>query len=271
MEIIIINANTKIAQLLKGHPDALEAIISIDSKFSKLRNPLLRKLLARRTSISMASKIAGVQVTDFFDKLKPLGFEIDTATLPLIEEKTALPQFISQLTTAQIIDFDVRELLASGKDPLTLILDKVKSVKPGEALKVINTFEPVPLIKMLEKQGFDVYADLISNDLVETYFYKKSDSPPIDIAPKADAKTGFDEVFQRFKNKLVTIDVRELEMPQPMLTILAELEKLPADTALFVNHKRIPVFLLPELSDRNLDYRIQEISEGNVHLLIFRN
>ena len=268
---MIINVNTKIGNILKGNPGALDAIVSLSPKFEKLRNPLLRKVIAGRTSISMASKIAGVQVTDFFNKLQPLGFEIDTATLPVIEEKTALPQFISKLTIAQIIDFDVRELLASGKDPLSLILEKIKSVKPGEALKVINTFEPVPLIKMLEKQGFDVYADNMSSDLVETYFYKNSDNAPIDIAPKADAKAGFDEMLQRFSNKLITIDVRELEMPQPMLTILAELEKLPEDTALFVNHKRIPVFLLPELSDRNLDYRIQEINEGNVHLLIFRN
>jgi len=34
-----INANTKIAAILKHKPDALEAIIGISSKFQKLRNP----------------------------------------------------------------------------------------------------------------------------------------------------------------------------------------------------------------------------------------
>ena len=43
---MIINANTKIAAILKQHPDALEAIISLNPKFEKLRNPLLRKLMA---------------------------------------------------------------------------------------------------------------------------------------------------------------------------------------------------------------------------------
>ena len=269
--MIKINANTKIAHLLKAHPDALEAIISIDSKFSKLRNPILRKVLAGRTSIAMASKMAGCKVTDFFSKLQPLGFEIDTETKAAVEERKSLPAFITTLNKNQIIDFDVREILASGKDPLNLILDKVKSVNAGEALKVINTFEPVPLIKMLEKQGFDVYADVISTDLVETYFYKKTDGAAIDVAPKAGANSGWDEVMKRFADKLVTVDVRELEMPQPMLTILGELEKLPTDSALFVYHKRIPVFLLPELSDRKLDYRIKEVTEGEVYLLIFKN
>lgn len=266
-----INANTKIAQLLKDHPDALEAIISIDAKFQKLRNPLLRKVLAGRTSIAMASKMAGCKVNDFFLKLKPLGFEIDVNGVPIKEERKELPAFITALTKNQIIDFDVREILASGKDPLNPILEKVKSIQTGEALKIINTFEPVPLIKMLEKKGFVTYADVISNDLVETYFYKKSDKAGIEVESTATASHGWEEVMQRFSNKLVTIDVRALEMPQPMLTILSELEKLPRENALYVYHKRIPVFLLPELTEKKFDYRIKEISDGEVHLLIFRN
>ena len=59
-------------------------------------------------------------------------------------------------------------------------------------------------------------------------------------------------------------------MPMPMLTILDELEHLPENMALFVYHKRIPVFLLPELQERKYDYRIKEISDGNVNLLIFK-
>jgi len=40
---------------------------------------------------------------------------------------------------------------------------------------------------------------------------------------------------------------------------------------LFVYHKRIPVFLLPELRERNFDYRIKEIAPNEVRLLIFKD
>jgi TusA-related sulfurtransferase len=60
-------------------------------------------------------------------------------------------------------------------------------------------------------------------------------------------------------------------MPMPMMTILEALEKLQDDQALFVYHKRIPVFLLPELSERKFDYRIKEISDGEIHLIIFKS
>jgi len=106
--------------------------------------------------------------------------------------------------------------------------------------------------------------------LVETYFYKKDDAKV--VIDKAENKTeDWDECLQRFQNKIQTIDVRALEMPGPMLTILDALEKLPSDNALFVYHKRIPVFLLPELKDRKFDYRIKEISDNEVHLLIFKD
>ena len=67
--MLTINANTKIGALLKESPDALEAIISISPKFNKLRNPFLRKVMASRATINMASKVGGCSVNDFFEKL----------------------------------------------------------------------------------------------------------------------------------------------------------------------------------------------------------
>ena len=48
------------------------------------------------------------------------------------------------------------------------------------------------------------------------------------------------------------------------------IETLPAQKALYVYHKRIPVFLLPELVDKGISYRIKEIDANEVHLLLFK-
>jgi len=60
-------------------------------------------------------------------------------------------------------------------------------------------------------------------------------------------------------------------MPMPMMAILEALEALATDAVLFVRHKRIPVYLLTELKDRNFEYRIKTVSDSEVHLLIFKN
>lgn len=89
-----INANTKIAAILKHNADALDAIVSISPKFEKLRNPLLRKIMAGRTSLAMASKIGGCSVNDFFVKLQPLGFEIDSTIKQLKNRSVKCLRFL---------------------------------------------------------------------------------------------------------------------------------------------------------------------------------
>lgn len=268
---MIINANTKISKLLKENPEAIEAIISINAKFEKLRNPLLRKLMAARTSIGMAAKIGGLDVETFYEKLKPLGFDIDTETqLENNQERPKLPAFLNALKPHQIVDFDVRPIIDAGKDPLSLIVDRVKKIPKGGALKIINSFEPTPLISLLKKQGFESYVDTIDENIIETYFYKTGDAT-IEINDEEKNDEGWDDLLQKFEEKTETVDVRHLEMPQPMMTILEAIEKLPDDHALFVYHKRIPVFLLPELKERKFDYRIKEEAPNEVRLLIFKD
>lgn len=268
---MIINSDTKIAKIIKQDPGALEAIISINPKFEKLRNPLLRKLMAARTSIGMAAKIGGVDVERFFEKLSRRGFTIDRETVVTEnnKEKPKLPDFLNSATPDSIADLDVRPLIDKGEDPLSLIMEKVKSTPKGGILKIINSFEPSPLISLLKKQGFESFTDVVEDNLVETYFYNNA-ARPIDLKEKENTSQGWDELIQKFENKIRTVDVRELEMPQPMMTILEAIETLPGDTALFVYHKRIPVFLLPELRERKFDYRIKEIAQNEVRLLIFK-
>lgn len=271
--MMTINANTKIASLLKYNGDALEAIVSLSPKFTKLRNPILRKLIATRTSIAMASKLGGCSIDDFFKKLQPLGFEIDHSAVVIEKENenNSVPSFMKNLAADKIIELDVRPVIESGKDPLKIIVKKVKSLETGAVLKIINSFEPTPLMQLLGKQGFESYSETISDELVNTYFYKKSDLTILPENNKTDYSKGSEEILNRYKDKLVTIDVRALEMPLPMHTILETLNTLPNDKALFVYHKRIPVFLLPELEDQQFSYRIKEISDGEVHLLIYKN
>ena len=151
-----------------------------------------------------------------------------------------------------------------------MIMQKIRWMKPGQVVKIVNSFCPEPLILLLEKRGFDSWVNNISDDLVETYFYKKEDVTLPVVEPIANAQEGWEEALEKYKDRLQLIDVRSLPMPLPMLSILEALYKLPADRALFVYHKRIPVYLLPELRSKKFSYRIKEISNAEVNLLIYK-
>ena len=271
--MITINADTKISTLIKHHPQAMEAIISISPKFNKLRNPLLQRLMAARTSISMASKIGGCSVEDFFAKLEPLGFIVDRTTGVETESVGKdYPVFMQTLTKDNVVDLDVRSTIESGGDPITQILGVVNTLPDGKILKLINTFVPEPLIQLLGKKGYQSFSDVISEDLVYTYFSKPQEATgaATTITVEAVGSEGWDDLLKKYDQKLKTIDVRALEMPLPMLTILDELEHLAEGMELFVYHKRIPVFLLPELKERGFEYRANEIRDDEVHLLIYK-
>ncbi len=267
-----INAETRLAPILKHHSGALDAIVNLRPHYEKLRNPILRKLMAGRTSIRQAAKIGGCTPEDFFNALLPLGFEIDRGAVAAVVEDPAMPAFMQALQEEKVVTFDVRPILAGGKDPLSAILGKLKEIGEDEVLKIVNTFEPTPLMGLLKRQGYESYAKEIDADTVETWFCKTTAGPATEPAPlPKNSDEGWAPVLARFGGKLTEVDVREMEMPQPMMTILDALEKLVPGNALFVHHKRIPVFLLPELKDRNFDFRVREVTNDYVQMLIFRN
>ena len=121
---MIINERTKIAQLLKHHPDALETIVSIAPDFKKLRNPILRKLMAGRTTIAMASKIGGCKPEDFFKALAPLGFEADSKkTVSSLCYSKNVSDFADNLIKGKIVETIFQQMFLDTKNTMYSHLD----------------------------------------------------------------------------------------------------------------------------------------------------
>ncbi len=271
--LIKITPQTKISTLIKANALVVEALATLNPHFTKLRNPVLRKLLAGRVTISDACKIANCKMDDFMRSMKDIGFETSTTgakDAPIrIENKSVV------FNCHDALELDVRPILSNREDPLKAILEATDRLQPNQCLKILNTFEPLPLIALLARKGFQYRIDRPEPELVITWFVKtpgqqldlslSDDVSPIDFEPD------FDQALQSFNPpKLHIIDVRELEMPMPMLTILGYLEDLPADEALLVHHKKVPVYLLPELKEKGFSYLLQEAGEKELNMLIFK-
>ncbi len=274
---MIISENTKISTIIKANSLAINSIAEINSNFRKLKNPVLRRVLAPRVTIKMAAKIGGVDVQVFFDKLKQLGFEIDNNSSDLIKnsdkEINKNMDNMFDLENDKITVLDVREGLAKGIDPFGEIMTTIKDFSDGEVLKIVNTFEPAPIINVLKQKGFVSKVEHISEKEIHTYLKKLIEDKSDELNEKAmnESKTDdIDSVVASFKEKIKEIDVRDLEMPQPMVTILEELVTLPDDHCLYVHHKKIPQFLLPQLDERSYVYLSKEIDVDNTKMLIFK-
>ncbi|MCF6170946.1 MAG: DUF2249 domain-containing protein [Bacteroidales bacterium] len=269
-----INANTRISALIDENEGVIDVISSINRHFRKLRNPVLRKMLAPRVRIADAAKIGGVPVCVMIDKLRDFGFEVEEEC---ICDNELEPEIFKHTNTeksmkkASIIDLDVRPILAGGTDPFEAIMAILKTLNDDETLRIINTFEPIPLLNILKKKGYEYQTERPEAGVVHTFLEKSAAAPKeTQGETNQEAELTYDFALEKFAGKMKEIDVRDLEMPMPMVTILEELEKLNEEEALFVNHKKLPQYLLPELKDRAYKWVSKEMGEGDLKLIIFK-
>jgi len=270
---LTINAQTKVSQLLEVDRDlVIKTLVGLNKKFSKLKNPLLRNLLVKRVSIADACKISKTEIVDFMWSMKQIGFKVDAEAL--VENNIAVLNR-SFREPLDYFELDVRPVLAQDKDPLKEILAAIKKLEEGQGLKLINTFEPLPLIHLLADKGFSFRVEHPEPNLVITYFSKAGpgadETATIPLTVPATDNDRFDRLMKRFdEHRVIFLDVRQLEMPKPMLAILERTPDLVAGNALFVYHKKIPVYLLPELEKQGLTYVFKTIGPADINMLIYK-
>jgi uncharacterized protein (DUF2249 family) len=270
-----LSATTRISTILRENPAAIEAIVSINKHFEKLRNPVLRKVLASRVTIADAARIGKCRVEDFYEKLQPLGFSVASTptynkrAIPMETDILERPAFMANLNKSDTIVLDVRDTIAKGDDPFLQIMDAVNKLTPEQVLCIVNTFEPIPLIAIVRPKGFEYYTETLGPSLVKTYFKRQNAGEKVGVA-EIQAEENFEDVLARYSGKLQYIDVRHLEMPQPMVAILGTLETLPEGDALYVQHRKVPQYLLPQLTERGFQVTIKEVGPSEVYLLLYR-
>jgi len=269
-----ISKDTKISALIKANPKSIEAIAGINKHFRKLNNPILRRTLAKRVTIEDAAKIGNTTVDVFFEKLKSIGFTVADAVQSgeNISQKQFKSEKMIDIKNGEIVELDVRPDIESGVDPFNRIMSALDTLPEDATLKVINVFEPIPLINLLTAKGYNSEVERPTDGVVITYLKKGAGKKPklnLKETPKTDLEA-FNAKMMEFGANLKTIDVRDMEMPMPMATILMELENLPDGYALFVHHKKLPKFLLPELKNRNYHFLSNRVDASNVKLLIYR-
>ena len=79
---IEINPSTKVHDLLEAYPELEETLIGIAPPFKKLKNPVLRKTVAKIATIKHISSVGNVELNELVGKLSEL-----IETIPEIKEE----------------------------------------------------------------------------------------------------------------------------------------------------------------------------------------
>jgi hypothetical protein len=122
-------------------------------------------------------------------------------------------------------ELDVRPILRQGGEPFGAIMAAVAALAPGQPLRLLTTFKPIPLFQVLGAQGFDASAREIGDGGWETIF------TPAGVTPKAAAAAGVpasNGAAQAWPDPDFELDLHDLDPPEPMVRALEGVEALPA-------------------------------------------
>ncbi len=148
------------------------------------------------------------------------------------------------------VEVDVRPTLRAGGEPFGEIMVAVAALKPGQGIRLLATFKPVPLFHVLGQRGFSHEAREIGGGDWEVLFIPAGDAEAPAEEAAAPPAAGND-----WPAPEAQLDLRDLDPPEPMVRILATLETLAPGRIVSALLRREPAFLIPELARRGHEWR----------------
>jgi uncharacterized protein (DUF2249 family) len=256
-------ASWKISKVLETYPQLLDVLVDLTPAFRKLRNPMLRRVQTRLVTVQQAAGIAGIDPAELVRTLNahvglgPQGTvdAYDDAAAPGV---AARPAWFGKVPVSQTLD--VRPMIEQGQEPFRLITIAARAVPPGDVLRLVVGFEPLPLYDALERQGFEHWGEQAADGVWTVEFRRTSGTQARRHEPLAPVAAPVEAQ--------VTIDVTDLVPPEPMIRVLRALETVRPGGTLYVHHVRRPVHLLERLDEMGCAYEVDEPAPGQVEIVI---
>lgn len=163
-------------------------------------------------------------------------------------------------------ELDVRPLLRAGQEPFAAIMAAVDALAPGERLRLIAPFRPVPLFSVMNNRGYGARDRALGGGDWEVIFSPLAEG----AAPEPGLSAGSAPGAVFWPDPSVSLDLGGLMPPEPMVRILETVAALAPGQVLFAVLDREPVFLFPELAKRGAEWAGNFSASGDGYRLLVR-
>jgi hypothetical protein len=169
-----ITPSVTVHNLLDAYPELEEVLIGVAPPFKKLKNPFLRKSVAKVATLKHVSSVGRVPLNELINTLREaVGQPVSSDFYESDNYFTKQPDWFS----ADKISLSVDEDKLEDEDKMTLvaILEKAKTVKQDEIIELVTTFLPAPGIDIMKFKGYSVWTTKTDGDIIRSYFLKNTD------------------------------------------------------------------------------------------------
>lgn len=166
-----ITPDSRLGELLERWPELEEVLIGLSPHFRALRNPVLRRTVAKVATLRQVSKVSGVPLGALVERLRagaglaPLAVAEGSGGAPAERPPWAEPAAVAQR-------HDARAAIEAGEHPLPRVLADLAALGDGQVYELVTPFVPAPLVDLAREKGFASFSAVEAEGLVRTYFRK---------------------------------------------------------------------------------------------------
>lgn len=174
----------------------------------------------------------------------------------------------------ETVELDVRPYLRKNLEPFQVIMDTVKTLKKDQMLKLHATFKPTPLLEVMKTKGFIYKTEKLAKEhWIVTFIHQKYKhllhfDIDTEIEKQNTSSNKINVTGESSDRKIIELDNRDLEPPEPMMRTLSVLERIRPGDEVHIHNDRVPVFLIEELNNLGYPFTVDEQLDGSVKVQI---
>lgn len=165
-----ITPETKVDDLLDNYPQLENKLIEIAPAFKKLKNPVLRKTIAKVTSLKQVSVVSGVDIATIINELRKAAGQDEVLINSEAESGKQRPDWIVEDNITA--EYDARIDLETGKHPVGKVTKEIAELEVDKMYVFITPFVPAPLIDIIQEKGFLTFTEQSAENEFRTYIKK---------------------------------------------------------------------------------------------------
>jgi hypothetical protein len=176
-----IGPSTRVAALLERYPQLEDVLIELAPPFAKLKNPILRRSVARVASLRQAAAAARMPVTQLVNHLRAAVGQAPLDSDSVTEGASYLTRHPAGFDPDSVtVSIDERKGEEPDRMTITRVLPAARALGPTEVLELITDFVPAPGIDILRGNGFEVWSVKSDGNEIRTYVARPAGS----VTPK---------------------------------------------------------------------------------------
>jgi uncharacterized protein (DUF2249 family) len=168
-----ITPDTTVGALLELYPPLEDVLIEMIPAFSKLRNPVMRRTVAKVATLRQVARVGQLDLSVLINRLRKESgvqgeIKVDTESP---DRRETPPEWFDRALVS--IKLDAREMIEAGDHPIRRVLQDLQSLKQGRIFELTTAFVPSPLIDIVQDKGYKSWSCKESPDIVRSYFIIK--------------------------------------------------------------------------------------------------